>query len=105
MRLFHVGDAIPDDPPRSIALTLEFRDEIRLMGHQHTYTTVILVIDATVNRQVSAARNIHRLVDETDSPQGVAGKAILEPLSVGFDPNRRGAATFHGDNIGGVIGG
>ena len=33
MRLFHVGDAVPDDPPRSIALTLEFRKEIRLMGH------------------------------------------------------------------------
>jgi hypothetical protein len=34
MRSFHVGNAVPDDPPRSIGLTLEFRNEVRLMGHR-----------------------------------------------------------------------
>ena len=87
MRSFHVGNAVPDDPPRSIALTLELRNEVRLMGHQHACTTVVFVIGATVDCQVSATRNIYRLVDETDSPKRVMGKAHLEALSVGFDPN------------------
>ena len=68
MRLFHVGNAVPDDSPRSIALTLELRNQVRLMGHQHTGTTVVFVIGATVDCQVSATRNIHSLVDETDLP-------------------------------------
>ena len=33
MRLFHVGNAVPDDLPRLIALTLELSNEVRLMGH------------------------------------------------------------------------
>jgi hypothetical protein len=49
MRLFHVGNAVPDDPPRSTG-------------------------------------NIYSLVDETDSPKRVVGKAHLEALSIGFDP-------------------
>src|SRR5579859_7756993 len=87
MRFFHVGNAVPDDSPRSIALTLELRNEVCLMRHQNTCTTVVFVISATVDCQVSANRNIHSLFDQTDSPKGVVGKTHLEALSVGFDPN------------------
>ena len=57
------------------------------MGHQYTCTTVVLVIGATVNCQVSAACNVYSLVDETDSPTRVVGKAHLEALSIGLNPN------------------
>lgn len=87
MRLFHVGNAVPDDPPRSIGLTLEFRNEVYFMSHQHTCMTVVFVIGATIDCQVSATRNIYSLVDETDFPKGVVGEAHLEALSIGVDPN------------------
>src|SRR6185369_16147882 len=87
MRLFHVGNAVPDDPPRSIALTLELRNEVRLMAHQHTRTTVDFIVGATVECQVPATRNVYSLVDETHSPQRVVGKAHLEALSISFDPD------------------
>ena len=91
-----VGHTVPDDPPRSIALTFELRNEVCLMGHQHTCTAIVLVIGATINCQVSATRNIYSLIDETDSPQRtfglrranrIMGKAHLEALLIGFDPN------------------
>jgi hypothetical protein len=104
MRFFNVGNAVPNDSPRSIALTLELCNEIRLMGHQHTCATVVFVIGATVDCQVPATRNIYSLVNETDFPKWVVSKASLEALSVGFDSNSWGAATFHGDDIRGVKG-
>jgi hypothetical protein len=69
-------------------LTLELRNEVRFMSHQPACTTVVFVVGATVNCQVSAARNIYSLVDETNFPKGIAGKTRLEALSIGFDPNR-----------------
>src|ERR1035438_4263450 len=97
MRLFHVGNAVPDHSPPSIALAFELRHEDRLMGHQHACMTVVFVIRATVDCQVSTARNIDSLVDETDFPKRVVGKARLEGFSVGFGPNGWGAAALHGD--------
>jgi hypothetical protein len=61
------------------------------VGHQHTCTTVVFVIGTTVDRQVSATRNIHSFVDETDSPKRVVGKARLKALSIGFDSSSRPA--------------
>jgi hypothetical protein len=87
MRSFHVGNAVPDDPPRSIALTLEFRNEVRFMGHGYACTTAVFGISAPVDCQVSATGNIYSLVDETDFPSGVSGKAQLEAFSISFDPN------------------
>jgi hypothetical protein len=83
--------AVPDDPPRSIALTLEFRNEVRLMSHRHTCTTAVFVIGATADCQVSATRNVYSLVDETDSPIGVVGKAQLEALLPNGSHSRLGA--------------
>lgn len=57
------------------------------MGHQHAIETVVFVIGATVDSQVSPTCNIDRLVDETDFPKRVMLKAQPEALSVGFDPN------------------
>src|SRR6476646_514325 len=87
MRSFHVGNTVPDDPPRPAALTPEFGNEVRLMGHQHARVTVVLVVDATVDCQVSATRNVYRLVYEIDSPIGVVGKALREAVPVCFDAN------------------
>ena len=87
MRFFHIGNAVPDDAPRSIVLTLELRNEIRLMRQHDTCTTVFLVIAATVDRQFTTTRNIDSLIDETDFPERVVGKARLEAVSVSFDPN------------------
>jgi hypothetical protein len=75
----------------------------RLMGHQHACKTVVFVIGATVDCQVSPARNIDSLVDDTDFPKRVVGKARLEGFSVGFGPNGWGAAALHGDDIRGVV--
>ena len=68
-------------------MTLELRNEIRLMRQHHACTTVFLVIGATVYRQVTATRNVDSLIDEIDLPKWVVGKARLEAFSVGFYPN------------------
>src|SRR6185312_5718568 len=96
----------PGDLPRSVALTLKLRNEVRLVGCQHTIcTTVVLVVGAAIKRQVSAARNIYSLRDQTHSPARVVSKACLEALFVGVDSNGRRTATFHRDHIRSIIGG
>jgi hypothetical protein len=78
MRFLHVGNAVPDDFPSSMVLALELCNEVCLMGQQHACTTVVFVIGPTVNGQVSAARDIYSLVDETDFPKRVMGKSRLK---------------------------
>ncbi len=57
------------------------------MRHEHAATAVILVISATVHCYISATRNIHSLINESNFPEGIVREARFEALSISFDSN------------------
>lgn len=67
--------------------------------------TVLFVICATVDRQISAARDVDRLINQTDSPEWAMGKTRSEALSIGINSNRWSAAALHRNDIRSVTGG
>src|SRR5512146_871566 len=103
MGLFHAGDDVPGNLPRSIALTLELRQEVHFVRHRYACAAAVLVVGAAIHRHVSTAGHVYRLVDETNSPKRVASKADLEALSVGIDPNCRWPSALHGYDFRSVI--
>ena len=109
MRSFHIGNAVPYHPPRPIALTFELRKEVCSMSHQHAIETVLFVIGATVDSQVSPTCNIDLLVPRLrKAPQpslshrgapADSDRAKKPPL---VDPSGTGQELSPGDRVEGL---
>src|SRR5690348_2027747 len=103
MRPFRLGNNVPSDLPGPVGLMLEFSNEIYLVRHRHISTAVLLIISAAIHGQVSATRDIYRFVDEADFPIGLPGESKFKARLVGLNSDCGRTATFHRDNIRGIV--